>query len=80
MSAFPFTGSCGAKHPLVRLTRLLEQLFARTASAAFCVTKVPVLQYSVVNPELDPKLLAGSGTGSGTRGYGSGTGLEPYQK
>jgi hypothetical protein len=32
--------SCGSRHPLVRLTRVLEQLFARSASAAFCVTKV----------------------------------------
>lgn len=31
--------SCGPGHPLVQLTRVLEQLFARSASAAFCVTK-----------------------------------------
>jgi len=31
--------SCGPTHPLVKLTRILEELFGRTASAAFCVTK-----------------------------------------
>jgi len=31
--------SCGKSHPLVRLTRWLENLFGLTADAAFCVTK-----------------------------------------
>jgi hypothetical protein len=59
-----------------------QQLIINSQSQAVWMW-TPVLWIRIQNQiwiHKDPRLIAGSGTRSGTRGYGSGIGLEPYQK